>query len=217
MSSVSENRVMPRSKDESTRTLILKACRRLLEAGPGQAVRMSDVAKAAGVSRQAVYLHFPKRADLLVETARHIDAEEDVDARLAPSRAAKDGLSRLDLYIEAWGNYIPVVMPTARALIAMSDTDADARAAWDNRMAAMRHGCEAAVRALETDGRLTPELGPDRATDLLWSLLSVDHWDNLVQRCGWPQPDYIAQIQRLARAALVKPAPQARQPRITSL
>lgn len=194
---------MPRSKDESTRTLILKACRQLLEAGQGQAVRMSDVAKAAGVSRQAVYLHFPKRADLLIETARHIDEESDVDARLAPSRSANSGVQRLDLYIEAWGNYIPVVIPTARALIAMSDTDEDARAAWDNRMAAMRHGCAAAVNAIASDGHLLDSLDTDRATDLLWTLLSVGHWEDLVQRCGWSQAAYIASLKRLARAALL--------------
>ena len=40
-----------------TRTKILNACRALLEGDAGAATRMGDVAKAAGVSRQAVYLH----------------------------------------------------------------------------------------------------------------------------------------------------------------
>ncbi|WP_203290852.1 TetR/AcrR family transcriptional regulator [Maricaulis parjimensis] len=208
---------MPRSQNDSTRTTILKACRQLLEAGSGQPVRMSDVAKAAGVSRQAVYLHFPKRADLLIETARHIDDASDVDTRLAPSRNASSGVERLDRYIEAWGNYIPVVIPTARALIAMSETDEDARTTWANRMAAMREGCAAAVKALEADGNLSPALSAERATDLLWTLLSVGHWEDLVERCGWSQSDYVDSLKQLARAALLAPAAQARQPRITAL
>ena len=41
---------------EETRTRILKACWTLLEQGPDAPARMSDIARAAGVSRQAVYL-----------------------------------------------------------------------------------------------------------------------------------------------------------------
>ncbi|MBL4878008.1 MAG: helix-turn-helix transcriptional regulator, partial [Hyphomonas sp.] len=53
------------SENLETREKIMRATWKLLEESGGSGVRMSDIAKAAGISRQAVYLHFPTRADLL--------------------------------------------------------------------------------------------------------------------------------------------------------
>ena len=49
---------------------------------------MTDIVKTAGISRQAVYLHFPTRAEFLIATAQHLDEIENVDARLEPRRTA---------------------------------------------------------------------------------------------------------------------------------
>lgn len=190
------------SERTDTRTRILDAAWGLLEESDGKGVRMADVARRAGISRQAVYLHFPSRADLLIATTRHIDVEKDVDGRLAASRQATDGLARLDAFVAAWGNYIPEVHAVCRALLAMRDTDAEAAAAWDDRMAALRDGCAAAVRDLSEGHALRQDLEPEVATDLLWALLSVRTWEQLVTECGWPQRRYIAAMQDLARRAL---------------
>lgn len=189
------------SKNPKTRTRILDAAWKLLETG-GSKVRMSDIAKAAGVSRQAVYLHFPSRAELLLATTRHIDEEKDVDARLAASRAATSGSDRLELFIEAWGSYIPEIYGVGRALMAMQDDDEEVRRAWDDRMRAVRHGCKAAVQALAADGTLRPELTADTATDLLWTLVSVRNWEQLTRQVGWSQEDYLERIKDLAARAL---------------
>jgi len=189
------------SMNPNTRTRILNAAWKLLETG-GSKVRMSDIAKAAGVSRQAVYLHFPSRAELLVATTRHIDEEKDVDARLAASRSATSGRKRLELFIEAWGGYIPEIYGVGRALMAMQDDDEEARQAWEDRMQAVRHGCEAAVQALAADGTLRPDLTTDAAADLLWTLLSVRNWEQLTRQVGWSQDDYIERIKDLAVRAL---------------
>jgi len=190
----------------STRDRILEACWRLLEEGDGGQTRMSDVAKAAGVSRQAVYLHFSNRAELLVAVTRFIDARSEIDARLAASRKASSGLERLDAFIEAWGNYIPVVHPVCRALLEMAPGDEAARLAWNDRMSALREGCEAAVKALARDGILTGQHDAKATTDLLWTLLSIRNWEQLVRDCGWTQADYVAEMKRLARLAIVTPS-----------
>lgn len=194
-------------KNEHTRTRILKAALALLESGT--AVRMSDIARAAGISRQALYLHFPNRADLLIAATRYLDEISDTDAKLAASRSARRGTERLDAYIEAWGNHIPEVYGVARALLAMRDSDAEAATAWTNRMAAMREGCEAAVRMLARDRDLNPRYGEDQATDLLWTLLSVRGWELLRLECGWSQEAYVAEMKVVARAVLL-PAPGGR-------
>ena len=192
------------SKSEKTRTRILRTTLDLLASSNPQLTRVSDIAKASGISRQALYLHFPTRAELLIAATKYLDENADIDASLAESRAAISGTARLDAFIHAWGNHIPVIYGVGRALLAMSHSDEEARAAWDNRMVAVRHGCTAAITALDKDDILRDDLTIEKATDLLWTILSVRNWEALTQTCGWTQDAYLAEVRRMARAALIK-------------
>ena len=191
------------SSPNPTRTKILDATIDLLQAGEGGKVRMADIARAAGLSRQAVYLHFPSRADLLIAATRHVDARKDIDARLVESRAAPTGKARLKAFIAAWAGYIPEIYGVGKALMEMAPGDPEAAQAWSDRMAALRHGCAAAVAALARDGHLKKGLSEAHATDLLWTLLSVRNWEMLRHDCGWSQDDYLRHISRTVRRALV--------------
>ncbi len=192
------------SPKSDTREKILKAAWKLLEANIGKEVRMSDIAKKTGISRQAVYLHFPTRVELLVATARYLDEVKDIDARLAKSRNAATGIERLDAFIEAWGNYIPEIYGVGKAFLAMKDSDDAAATAWNDRMQAVRHGCDAAIKALKADGALSPDHSPKQARDILWTLLSVENWVQFTQDCGWSQKRYIEMMKHLAARALLK-------------
>lgn len=187
-----------------TREKILTAAWTLLEEESGKGVRMADVAKRAGVSRQAVYLHFPGRAELLIATTRYIDQVKDVDGRLAACRSAPTALGRLDAFIDAWGAYIPEVHGVCSALMAMMDSDAAAAAAWDDRMTALREGCAAAVGSLTAEGVLREFEDETSAVDVLWMLLSVRNWEHLTLHCGWSQARYVAGIKEMVRRALVQ-------------
>ena len=191
------------SEQINTKTRILKASWKLLESQSGKQVRMSDIARLAGISRQALYLHFKTRTDLLIATTQYIDEIKGVDKRLEASRSAQTGIDRLEAFIEAWGNYIPEIYGVAKALMAVRDTDDAAATAWDGRMQAVREGCEAAIRTLKADSQLTPEFSDDQATDILWSLLSVRNWELFTHVCGWDQALYIQNMKKQARAVLV--------------
>lgn len=191
------------STNIETRNKILGAAWALLEGEQGASVRMSDIAKKAGISRQAVYLHFPTRAELLIATTRYVDEVKQVDKRLAASRNASSGKERLAAFIEAWGNYIPEIFAIGKALMAMEDSDEAARLAWNDRMQAVRHGCAAAVKALKEDGVLSQDYPPKEATDILWALLSVQNWEQLTVKCGWSQKRYIKKMKALARQVLL--------------
>lgn len=188
----------------NTRTRILKATFELLEASTGNDVRMSDIAKKAAVSRQALYLHFRTRADLLIATTHYLDDLKNTNARLVPSRTANTGVERLNAYVEAWGNYIPEIYGLARALLAMSSYDEEAANAWQIRMQDMREGCEAAINALESDGMLSSDLTNQDATDLLWTMLSVRNWEHLTIDCGWQQEKYISSLKAQTKKLLIK-------------
>ncbi len=175
----------------------------LLEASQGQGVRMGDVAKRAGITRQALYLHFATRAELLVAVTHYLDGLKDTDKRLAPSRAARSGVERLDAFIEAWAAYIPEIYGVGKALLAMRDTDEAAAGAWDQRMQDMREGCEAAIKALQADRTLSTDHTAIQATDILWTLLSVRNWEQLTIDCGWSQKKYVKTLKSLARQMFV--------------
>ena len=192
------------SEKSETRTRILDATVRMLEKHGGRGVRMGDIAKETGISRQAVYLHFASRTDLLVSAIRYTGDILDVDRRLAPSRAATSGVERLRLYIEVWGNYIPEIYGMAKALMMAQDTDEAAAAAWRDRMLAMRDGCRAAIDALHADGMLAAGWTRPKATDALWTMLLVPNWENLTIECGWSTKDYIRWMNTVAQRSFVK-------------
>lgn len=175
----------------------------MLEEGGGSGVRMSDIAKMAKVSRQAVYLHFPGRAELLVATTRYLDEVHDIQSKLTASRQAPTGALRLAAWTDFWGNYIPIIYGTAKALLEMRETDEAAKLAWAGRMDAMREGCAAAIAAIKADGVLAPVYTEKEAVDLLWTLLSVRTWEHLRLDCGWPQDAYMTHIKRIAANSLV--------------
>jgi len=187
-----------------TREKILAATVRMLEEHGGKGVRMGDIAKETGISRQAVYLHFASRTELLVAATRYLDEELDIDRRLAPSRAATSGVKRLALYIECWGTYMPEIYGVAKALLVAQDTDEAAAAAWQDRMAAMRDGCRAAIDALHADKTLAEGWSRKKATDALWTMLLVPNWEALTGECGWSTREFVRRTQNQAQLIFVK-------------
>ena len=174
---------------EQTKTRILDTTWKLLEKRI-EKNRMSDIAKAVGISRQALYLHYPTRAELLIATTKHIDTVKKVNQRLELSRTAGSGVERLHFFIKAWGGYIPEIHGISVALRNMRKNDKAAAEAWDDRMQAVRHGCQAAVVAIAKDGKLKFDLSEQIATDILWTLLTIENWEKLVINCGWLQSAY---------------------------
>jgi AcrR family transcriptional regulator len=188
-----------------TREKILEATWRLLAASGGKGVRMEDIARGAGVSRQAVYLHFGTRTELLVATTRYIDSVLGLDARLEAWRCARTGTEALARWVAFWGGYMAEVHGVARALLSVRAQDPDAEAAWADRMTAVRNGCRITVAALEKDGALAEGLTEETATDALWALLSIQTWELLTRERGWSEATYVEEMSRLLHSALVRP------------
>lgn len=165
---------------------------------------MGDIAKAAGISRQALYLHFASRTELLVATTHYIDQVSGLHERNSAWRAAETGPELLETYVMFWAHYIPTIYGLGRALLAVRDTDEAAGAAWDDRMASLRRGCRRTVEALARDGMLAPQWSLDEATDIFWTLLSIGNWEQLTTECGWSPEGYAERMQRLLRRTLVR-------------
>lgn len=192
------------SGDPETRKRILVEARRLIIENRGKDVRIEDIAQAAGVSRQAVYMHFGSRPGLLIATARYLDETLGLSERLQPVITQQNGMRELEAWVEFWGHYIPDIYGLAKALLSVRDSDDAAAAAWDDRMEAVYDGCLNTVRHLEKDGILAPEWTIETAADFFWATISIATWEHLTMECGWSQAEYIERIQRVLKRALLK-------------
>ncbi|WP_215266342.1 TetR/AcrR family transcriptional regulator [Epibacterium ulvae] len=168
------------------------------------ALRMIDVAKAAGVTRQTVDAHFSNRTDMLIAAVRHFGDTLDVDARLAASREADTGKLRIEAFTVAMLEFFPVIYPIQQALMRMGPVDSEAKAAWENRTHAMKEGCAAAIGALDEDGDLASGMRQAQATDYYFALLNMDNWANCVLQGAWSAEGYLQQLQKTVFAALVR-------------
>ncbi|MCP4371556.1 MAG: TetR/AcrR family transcriptional regulator, partial [Deltaproteobacteria bacterium] len=154
-----------------TRTRILAATWELMEQRQGQGVRMSDIAKAAGISRQAVYLHFSSRTELMIATVQYVDEVKGLNERLKDFQAATTGVELLETCVEVWGNYIPEIYGIAKALLETRETDEATAAAWNGCMSCIHDFSRATVEALDRDGALAPEWSRSEAIEMLWTIL----------------------------------------------
>jgi AcrR family transcriptional regulator len=194
------------SGNPETRKRILEQTWRLMEKKRGQGVWIDDIARAAKVSRQAVYLHFGSRADLLIATVRYVDEVLGVAERLNKVNTASGGTEIMDALVDFWGNYIPEIYGLAKALLAAYDTDKDAAAAWDDRMAVLQEGCRQTVVCLQREGTLAPGWEPDQAADLMWAMLAVAVWENLTVWHGWSTEEYVRHMQEVMRRTFLSAA-----------
>lgn len=185
-----------------TRTLILDAALALMQQGRA-AANLVQVAKAAGVSRQAVYLHFADRADLYLSLVRHIDAKRDLAGAIARIEAAPDSQAMLAVAVAMQAQMNPALYPIAAAMDAVRGEDPAIEAAWQDRLNHRREGAGGMIARLEAEGLLRPDLDRTTAADLLWSLLSLRMWEDLVVLRGWSAAQYERELLGMIRRTLL--------------
>lgn len=189
----------PRSE---TQREILKAAWKLLEECGASGVRLEDVARRAGVSRQALYLNFGSRAGLLVALVEYIDETGRIREHALRWSAAPTARARLDAFLRWWCGYVPRIRGVASALLAERGHDEAAEAAWRNRMEALHGSARSLVDGLAKEGVLSPEWKPAEAADWLWALISVQVHEALCER-GWSERRYADRLGRVVRSVLL--------------
>jgi len=190
-----------------TRDRILSAARELLQQSPGVTVSMGEVAQRAGVSRQALYLHFADRTTLLVEVARQVDASVRTPARQRRIDSAETARAALReaVALQAWLK--PRIHAVATALDVLRHTDPAAEAAWNEREQARLNRCEEVVQRLAADGALAERWTVDEAARMLWAVTSLRVWDDLVGWLGWSQARYRDHVTALLESSLLRTPP----------
>ena len=191
------------SSELDTRTRILETTWALLEKQPGQSLSMGKIAKASDISRQALYLHFTSRAELLIATTRYVDEVKGLNQRLAKIQQCSSGKEMLQVLIKEWGNYIPEVYGVSKALMMTKDTDEAAAEAWSEIMGCLHDVCVEIIQRLGKENKRSLDWGEKSASDFLWTLISIQSWEQLTLECNWNNDQYISHITQTVMASIV--------------
>jgi AcrR family transcriptional regulator len=191
------------SGDPATRARILLAARELLEKTPGAPVSMGQVAKYAGFSRQALYLHFADRTSLFVEVSRMADAAARTPERQRRVDEAPTARDALRAAIAVQAMLKPELRGIATALDVLRRTDPAADAAWKEREHARLQRCETVVTRLHAEGDLAAVWDVTTAARLLWAATSQRVWDDLVVDQGWSTGQYRTHLTTMLESALL--------------
>lgn len=192
------------SGDPMTRERILRAARELLDQTPGADVSMGQVAKRAGVSRQALYLHFADRASLFLAVSRAADSQARTAERQRRIDEAPTARAALREAIAVQALIKGQLRGVATTMDALRRTDPAADAAWKEREHARLHRCEQVAKRLLVEGELSPSFDAETAARLLWATTSQRVWEDLVVDQGWSTGQYREHLTALLESALLR-------------
>jgi len=186
----------------SSKTRILDSAVSLIVRRGGADVTMAAIAQAARVSRQAVYLHFADRADLLIALVRHLDEKRGIPEEIRKIEQAPTGLDAVRMMVALQARLNPALWAPARAVEAVRRRDPAAERSWQDRLQNRLNGCHAIVERMAKEGTLKPGLNPTLAADLLWTLTSLRTWEDLVLERRWTAAEYEKRLTDLVLDAL---------------
>lgn len=185
------------ARSRRTRDALLAGARSILERHGFHALTMGAVARQAGVSRGAVYLHFGSRSDLVAALFDHVAQQQGLAESLAPVWNAPDSVTALHEWAAHLARYHPALIPVDRAITHVQGQDPDAANHRQRVSAAQRSGCARLARRLADEDRLSEAWTVDTATDMLYALISTDMIERLVTDCGWRQADLAEHLSTL--------------------
>ncbi len=191
------------SKKNQTRKKILQATWKMLEESNGQNTKMADIAKTAGISRQAMYLHFDSRIELMIATVKYVDEIKELNKRLELFNAAKTGVEMLNSLVEVWGNYIPEIYSIAKAMLLTKENDEATATAWMGCMSGLRSYCQQTIETIYKEKQLNHNWKIQEAVEILWTYISIHNWEQLTLECNWSNQKFIKNTQTLLHSILL--------------
>jgi AcrR family transcriptional regulator len=186
-----------------TRRAILAACWKLLD--EKGVPSLEQIAQAAGVSRQAVYLHFKSRNELLIECIEHIKAECGVPALLDNLRSAQDSDAVLAALLEFHLEFTPRIARGSLLVELERARDPELEDAWQKRSGNRLQLYRVVIDRVAAEERLQAGWTRDDAADFLWSLLSPSITYDLLTRRRWSKKRLHERLHHTITATLLTP------------
>jgi len=191
---------------KATRNAILDAAWTLTVERQSLDLTQAEICRAAGVTRQTVYLAFgglPGILDAMLD--RQDEGSAELREMIALRERERPETEDFWRYIRLWLAYLPRIYPVAILLDAAARTDPSAARAYRTRMHdRFRAGLRRLLDPLARGGRLREGLDPEVATDIVWSQVHPTSWRLLVEERGWPPQEFGSRQEALIRAAILR-------------
>lgn len=191
------------ARSRRTRAALLAAARGILEEQGFEALTTTAVAERAGVTRRAVYMHFPTRADLVGALFDYVSAVEGLHESLQKVWDAPDAVSALDEWAAHLARYHPRLVAVDRALQRVWRLDPEAAAHRKRVVSEQLAGCRRLVRGLADEGVLAPSWTFASASDMLFALISSDVIEGLLVDRRWSRRRLAEHLALLFRSTFV--------------
>jgi len=209
-----KNRAARAEKSRETRRRIIAAATGLFVRDGYLQTTMADIARAAGVSVQTLYLSFGSKVAVVSAALDMtiVGDDEPVPVLERPwfqqLRAEPGAAAALDIFLDTATEIVMRVYPLYTAVV---------HASADPELAEVRDGIksrrfashEAVMRELTGKTGFNSQLSVERATEIAYALTSEEVYGLLVAERGWPVPDWTDWIRRSVKAELCVLAGQA--------
>jgi AcrR family transcriptional regulator len=191
------------ARSRRTRAAVLAAAHAILKDHGYEELTMTAVAERAGITRRAIYLHFPTRADLVSALFDHIAGVEGLAESVRGVADAPDAASALDAWATHLSRYHPRLLEVDRALQRVWRTDPDAAEHRKRVVAAKLANCRLLARRLHDEGRLANGWTTQTTTDMLFALISTDMIEALLVDRHWSRQRLADHLALLFRSTFV--------------
>jgi AcrR family transcriptional regulator len=183
-----------------TRIQILEAARAMFEELGYYGAGLGAVAKRAGVSRQAIYLHFPSKAELLTALHLHIFAADVLPAiERHPQANAVSALDALDVMIAVDVEVVSKVWRIHEAFQIARRQHPEVEQTLRPREEERYGQLLDLGHRLKRERALPPNLRVGTFADVLWGLVSVGTYRSLVIERGWSLNQYRRWVRNTIR------------------
>ncbi len=188
--------------DPETRQRILAEAWELVEKA-GSEVTLAEIAKRAGVSRQALYLHFGDRSGLFVALVDYVDMSLGSGEIRDHVFGAPTGVETLRRWVEALSWYTGKIDRLTQILEWGQYEDQALAAGWRNRMNRRRELILGVAERIAEEGRLDEGWTTAEAADLIYAITMPGPWRELTREVGWSEQEYAERVWRLLESSLL--------------
>jgi AcrR family transcriptional regulator len=189
------------ARSRRTRVQLLEAARALLEDEGFDALTMTALADRAGVTRRAVYLHFPSRADVVDALFDFVADAEGLHDSLQRVWDAPDPIAALTEWARHLSDYHLRLLPFDRAVARVAHADPDALAHRNRVRSEKLANCRRLAQRLADDGRLAAGWTVRTAAEAIDALSTSDVVETLMVDHAWSPARFTRHVARVLQGA----------------
>lgn len=193
------------STKSDTKLRIIDATWKLFNEMSPKSPTLGQIAKGAGVSRQAVYLHFENRSTLFAETIQIMREKTRSRERMKAAREVEPELV-LSSWVDKLFEVYEEILPMGETYLAAAHVDEAGKQGRGVFIASVRRSAEYVVERFESLNMLQSKWTIETATDWLYSRIDFATWHLIVYELGWTHEQAVERtVESLEADLLVTP------------